>query len=111
MDVEDDTECEVFIAVACQALKDDLELFGGGFLDWIAVGHTLKKFEALLEKNEGKLELEDLEDGGFSYPDDLLGELDFCSKAKLLHAPRYARLFKTYFNDIKRDKFVFSSAL
>lgn len=110
-DVEDDTECEVLIAVACQALKDDLTLFGGSFLNWLSVGHALKKFEVFLESNTEKADLKDLADDGSMYPDDLLGELDFCSKANLQHAPRYARLFKEYLKDIKRDKFVFSGAL
>ena len=111
LDVEDDTECEVFIVMACQALKDDLDLFGGSFLDWIAIGHTLKQFELLLLNNKGGIELKDLEDDGFSYPDDLLGELDFCPKAKLRHAPRYASLFKSYFKDIQRSEFIFSGSL
>ena len=111
MDAEDDTECEVFIALACQALKNDLDLFGGSFLDWIAVGYTLKQFELLLLKNKGKVELQDLEDDGFSYPDDLLGELDFCPKAKLRHAPCYAILFKSYFRDMERNKLVLSGLL
>lgn len=102
----DVTECEVFIAKACRALRDDIELFGGSFIDITSMGCPFKAFTEVLAK---QLEWDDVENDNNWI--DLFGRLDFGNDSEYKEVNQIARLMEEYFGKIKRKEYTFLSGI